>query len=160
MKKILIGLLTLISLPSFAGALGTPDEDPVVANLRERFKNGFEPKAEDLLQHAYNCTEMSAFRGDFSRINHTYDLTFDQFDGFLVVVEEDTVMNNVLLTFNGKELIGSTKDGVVLYGAYRVDNKGFLIIEFSIVKDKTSAELVPISSSNGKVGSYTLCVPR
>jgi hypothetical protein len=163
MKKLLIGLLTLTSLSSFAGFLGTPDEDPVVANLRLRFEKGIEPKAEYLLQHVFKCKEMIARRGQFDKKSYRSDLRFEEFDGFLTAVQENTRMDNILYTFNGTELIGSDKSSsgeVVVYDAYRVDSKGFLISEFSAVSRSTSAELSPISFSKGKVQSYTLCVPK
>jgi hypothetical protein len=161
MKKLLIGLLTLTSLSSFAGVLGIPDEDPIVANLRTRFREGVEPKAGYLLKHAFKCKEMAATRGDFSKKDYPYELRFEEFDGFLIAVQASTNMDKILYIFNGKELIGSNKfSDVVVYDAYRVDSKGFLISEYSSVNERSNAELAPISFSKGKVQTYTLCIPK
>ncbi len=160
MKKLLVVLLTLASISASAEVPGTPDEDPIVANLSSRFEKGIEPKAEYLLQHTFKCKEMVARRGDFTKIDYHADLTFEEFDGFMTAIQ-DSVMNQVLYTFNGSELIGSTKASVgIVYDAYRVDAKGFLISEFSLNNNVTTAELAPISFSKGKVQSYTLCVPK
>jgi len=161
MKMLLIALLSMGSISAFAGTLGTPDEDPIVANLRSRFEKGIEPEAEYLLQHAFKCKEMIARRGDFSKTDYSSDLRFEEFDGFLTAVQTNTKMDKILYTFNGKELIGSNKTHAgVVYDAYRIDSKGFLISEYSLVNERGPAELAPISFSKGKVQSYTLCVPR
>lgn len=161
MKRLLVGLLSFASISAFAGTLGTPDEDPIIANLRSRFEKGVEPKAEYLLQHTFKCKEMVARRGDFSKYDIPTELRFEEFDGFLAAIQAGTGMHNILYTFNGKELIGSIKLSMGLnYDAYRVDSKGFLISEFSLATNNISSELYPISSSKGKVQSYTICVPK
>lgn len=161
MKKLLIGMLALASVSASAGIMGTPDEDPVVANLRSRFEKGVEPKAEYLLQHTFKCKEMTARRGQFRKIDYDEELRFEEFDGFLTEVQHSSTMDKIPYTFNGKELIAAKKESLgVVYNAFRVDSKGFLISEYSLANERTSAELAPISFSKGKVQSYTLCIPK
>jgi hypothetical protein len=163
MKMLLIALLSIGSISAFAGILGAPDEDPVVANLRSRFEQGIEPKAEYLLKHSFKCKEMIARRGNFSKEDYSTELRFEKFDGFLIAVQTNTKMHKTLYTFNGQELIASTKKAnveAIYYHAYRIDLKGYLISEFTKTNASVSSELAPISFSKGKVQSYSLCVPK
>lgn len=161
MKKLLIGILALGSISAFAGFLGTPDQDPIVANLRSRFEKGVEPKADYLLQHAFKCQDMAAIRDRFDKIVYPSALRFEELNDFLTAFHEGAVKKNVLYSFNGNELIGAFKTSSgVIYDAFRVDSDGFLISEFSLDNKRTDAELTPISFSKGKVQSYTLCTPK
>ncbi|MFY7994254.1 MAG: hypothetical protein ACOVP4_13235 [Bacteriovoracaceae bacterium] len=67
MKTILTVALATLSLSSFAGTLGHPDQDPVVSYTRQLFDNGEEPKAGFLLNNTFECTVMSAVKGDFKK---------------------------------------------------------------------------------------------
>lgn len=68
MKKLLVAMLALTSFSVCASVLGTPDEDPIVANLRTRFEMGTEPNPDYLLRNTFKCKEMMARRGDFKKI--------------------------------------------------------------------------------------------
>jgi hypothetical protein len=58
MKKLLVAMLALTSFSVCASVLGTPDEDPIVANLRTRFERGTEPNPDYLLRNTFKCKEM------------------------------------------------------------------------------------------------------
>lgn len=67
MKTILTIALATLSLSSFAGTLGHPDQDPVVNYTRQLFDDGEQPKAGFLLNNKFECTTMSAVKGDFKK---------------------------------------------------------------------------------------------
>ncbi|GEM_PF-4502973 len=67
MKSFLTIALATLSLSSFAGVLGTPDQDPVVAYTRQLFNDGDLPTAGFLLNNKFNCVMMSAVKGDFKK---------------------------------------------------------------------------------------------
>lgn len=156
MKFLILSSILFSSLSVHAHIPGTPDEDPIVANLRQRFEQGVEPSSELLLTTEFKCMEMVARRKNFSKIDYVSLLKFENFDGFIIAKQNNTSMNSILYTFNGRELIGVSATGKN-YDAYRVDQKGYLISEYTGT-DK-SAELKPISAGLGLVHSYTLCVP-
>lgn len=160
MKRLLIGFLTLTSVSSFAGM---PDEDPIVASLRTRFETATEPTNEYLSKHTFKCKEMNSSRGDFYKTKDYVNLWFEEFDGLQVIHQEYSIMSDLPFVSNGNELIGTTRSGrgYIVYEAYRVDSKGFLISEFSEDNEENkSLELLPLSSSKGKVASYTICVTK
>lgn len=67
MKSFLTIALATLSLSSFAGTLGHPDQDPVVNYTRQLFDDGEEPKAGFLLNNSFSCMTMSAVKGDFKK---------------------------------------------------------------------------------------------
>ena len=161
MITLCLTLTSITSISAFAETLGTPDEDPVIANLRTRFEKGTEPKADYLKQNTFKCIESVARRGDFNQYPFSKPLRFEKFDGFMLVIQSD--LDKSLYTFNGQELIGTiivNSKSPIAYGAYRVDNNGFLISELTYVGAGPDSELTPISAGKGKVQTYTLCVPN
>lgn len=67
MKSFLTIALATLSLSSFAGTLGHPDQDPVVNYTRQLFDDGETPTAGFLLNNKFTCTTMSAVKGDFKK---------------------------------------------------------------------------------------------
>lgn len=158
MKKTLIALLALSSLTSFAGVSGLPSEDPVVKSLRERFETARAPQESELLGKSFSCREMSAKIGVFTKISYSENLTFSQFDGFLVSHQGDSKMNGRYMVNNGSELIGSTS--TPQYMSYRMDDNGFLIGEWTGGQSEKTI-LHPVTRNlpvNQKVVSYKICV--
>ncbi len=158
MKKTLLALLALSSLTSFAGVSGLPSEDPVVKSLRERFETARAPQEAELLGKSFSCREMNAKKGVFTKIRFSENLTFTQFDGFLVSHQGDSRMNGRYMVNNGSELIGSTS--TPQYMSYRIDEAGFLIGEWTGVKSD-KAILEPITRGlpeSQRVVSYKICV--
>jgi hypothetical protein len=151
-------LISLFNLTVFAKPYGTPDEDPIVANLRMRFTDGKEPPLDYLLGKVFRCKEMISRRGNFKKNDYKSFLSFERFDGFIVAKQSESHMHNILYAFNGSELIGVNKVGAdIVYDAYRVDSDGFLVSEYT--GNYNGAELKPVSAAKGLVSSYTLCVP-
>ena len=158
MKKKLIALLALSSLTSFAGVSGLPSEDPVVKSLRDRFETARAPQEAELLGKSFSCREMNAKKGIFTKINYSENLTFTQFDGFLISHQGDSKMNGRYMVNNGSELIGSTS--TPQYMSYRIDENGFLIGEWTGVQNEKTT-LGPVTRNlpeNQKVVSYKICV--
>lgn len=163
MRKIL-SIFTLLTLTTPAmAAFGTPDQDPIVNNLRDRFKHGIQPVSADLLNHTYKCKEMAAGRNDYRKVDSGVQLKFAQFDGYLAMEWSNTRSNGQYLVENGKELLTSMNigDNQISTLAFRVDSKDFLVGEFSYTNPPSIAELEPVSAavSGSKVTSYILCVP-
>lgn len=162
MKKLLISLLALGSISSFAGTLGLPEQDPVVANLRDRFHNGTAPQENDLLDKSFKCKEMSAQKDIFRKIDLTNEIDFSSFDGFLVLNAKETAANGTHLVNNGTEMIGATYAGNYL--SFRMDENGFLIGEWLITPvSENTTTLEPQShgiSKNFKVSTYLICVQK
>jgi hypothetical protein len=147
-----------------AASYGTPDQDPVVKDLRQRFEAGKQPSSHTLLHHAYDCKEMTAIRNNFDKNGFKSELTFTQFDGYLI--------EHLRGQTNGQYFVGNGQEWVATAGlenarlgtaAYRMDSKGYLIGEWSILDSgSTTAELSPIASApiGSKVISYQLCVEK
>jgi len=162
MKKLLIGLVLAISSSIFAG---TPDEDLVVKDLRQRFKLGKQPSTSFLLNNYFKCKEYLAVRDDFT-INDLGELTFEKEDSYFIATQDSSTTDGAIFLYNGKELItshhkdlpGIEFDSRPFYKAFRVDSTGSLISEFSAFM--THGELAPISKSVGRVISYSLCRPK
>lgn len=158
MKKILSGLLLVVSFASSAAILGLPSEDPIIKNLRERFEAGRAPEAAELLDKTFHCVEMIAREGVFDKTDYSSKLIFTKFDGFLVSHQGTAKMNGKYLVNNGSELIGSTNSPQ--YMSYRIDTNGYLIGEWTGIKnDITILEpFVTGLPENQKVVSYKICV--
>jgi hypothetical protein len=162
MKKFLIGMVLVMSSSVFAG---TPDEDIIIKDLRNRFKAGKQPSTSYLLNNYFTCKEYLAVRDDFT-INDLGELTFEKEDSYFIATQESSTTDNAIFLQNGKELITSHRkdlrdvelDSRPFYKAFRVDKTGALISEFSAFM--THGELAPISKSVGRVVSYCLCKPK
>lgn len=69
--------LTLASLSSTAGVLGTPDQDPVVKSIQKSFANAKAPTETDLkLGHKGICREFTSVKDDFYVYDETTSLIF------------------------------------------------------------------------------------
>jgi len=158
MKKTLFALLSFYTLSVLADVTGLPSEDPVVKSLRERFETARAPQEAELLGRSFTCKEMAAKKGIFTKISYRENLTFSQFDGFLVSHQGDSKMNGRYMVNNGSELIGSTS--APQYMSYRMDDNGFLIGEWTGGRsvDTTLEPVTRNLPANQRVVSYKICV--
>ncbi|MFY7993658.1 MAG: hypothetical protein ACOVP4_10225 [Bacteriovoracaceae bacterium] len=158
MKKLLIGLMALSSLSVFAGALGTPDQDPVIKNVRERFAKAKVPNLEALVLNDHSCRSLSAVRDNFWTSEHeSTRYRFKSFDGLIIASD---VLSHITMVSNGKELIGSLdpKYNMPGYLAIRETESGDLIIETSQY-DANSTLAKSISNDGAaKAYVYDVCV--
>lgn len=158
MKKLIFGLMALTSLTAFTGTHGLPEQDPVVKNLRERFKDAVVPDIHNLLGKKFECLTISATKDHFYQSKYTTKMSFRSFDG--LVIMEDALTDTVLAS-NGKELTGNyglfTEDPN-LY-SIRETSSGDLIIEET--QDDPGLEKVAAKAiSNGGKGRalvYEIC---
>ncbi len=67
MKSFLAIALATLSLSSFAGVLGHPDQDPVVRATAQLFDDGELPTAGFLINNKFSCVMMSAEKGNFAK---------------------------------------------------------------------------------------------
>lgn len=158
MKTLLTALVLKTSFMCSAATLGSPDEDPVVKNLRERFASGRAPENEELLNKSFTCKWMAARKGNFKKKDIPSKLTFSKFDGFLISHQKATKMDGKYLVNNGSELIGNTE--TPQYMSYRIDTNGFLIGEWTGSID-TRYKLEPIVTgipSKQMAVAYIICV--
>ncbi|MEO5969178.1 MAG: hypothetical protein ABIQ95_04560 [Bdellovibrionia bacterium] len=82
MTKIFAVLIALLS--TTISLAGTPDEDPVVRERRERFIQGRTPTLEDLkLGKTWQCIGYSAIPGDFKVVGPRDAFRFSEFDGMI-----------------------------------------------------------------------------
>lgn len=167
MKRLIVLLLPLL-LANVCHARGTPDQDPVVRDLRARFETGTQPDAAALAGTTYECSAMMVLRDDFEKLSAPSlpPLRFSQFDGYLVAAMENATFDGQFFVGNGKEYVSSMHiEDTDATGtmAFRVDAKGFLVGEWSLVNlDVSTLETPALAESprGSLVGQYALCMPQ
>jgi hypothetical protein len=159
--------LAFFLLSSFSATAGTPDQDPVILNLRERFRLASLPQAAELLKHTYGCTRISSVRGYTWNSTDPLPIKFKSLTPFLVRSND-----GVRFTSNSKEWVGRyIVIGPTYSDAIRMEKSGNLIIEVSanalLSRDGSrdladSDVLVPISeeSKGWTVNMYSICIPQ
>lgn len=158
MKKFLIALLALNSLTVFSGTLGTPDQDPVIKNVRERFAKAKVPNLEALVLHDYSCRSLSAVRDNFWQSeNASIRYRFKSFDGLIIASD---VLSVTTMVSNGKELIGNLDQKYYEpgYVAIRETESGDLIIETSQIDANTTLAKSISNDGAAKAYLYDVCV--
>ncbi len=170
MKNSIIGLLISLSLAPSARAFGTPDQDPIVRDLREKFQKSSTFTAAQVIEKKYRCVDFNAGKDDFSQKEQSYDLTFREFNGYLQASLPSSAINGRFYSSNGSEIIttGPRNDshGQLFNSAFRITSASYLIQEFSItihdqweISKFTSKPIAYFQYSNTYVKSYSLCVP-
>ncbi|MDH4467596.1 MAG: hypothetical protein QE271_06015 [Bacteriovoracaceae bacterium] len=169
MKKLLLVTLlsfSSLSLLSFAESSGTPDEDPVVKSLRDRFEKAKAPEESDLFNKIFKCKEISAMNEDFTQYD-MMDLKFSKFDGFFVFDQKSNPMHGQYMVNNGTELIGAASTSnrgskTPQYFSLRVDANGYLIGEYTGTQNSkcTLTPVVKALPSSQRVISYYICVQK
>jgi len=155
MKKILIGLLVLTSLSTFAEVLGTPEQDPAIEHIQEGFLSapGFKEDALQLGKEWINCRAFSALKDDYQVFNLENIFNFQKFNGLILNSER------VFTSKNGELL---SVDSHLLY-TVKVTAEGNLLVELAIkkAKDAPRAKTKPVGkyaeSINAKAIAYMVC---
>lgn len=158
MKKLLIALLALNSLTVFSGTLGTPDQDPVIKNVRERFAKAKVPNLEALVLHDYSCRSLSAVRDNFWQSeDDSKRYRFKSFDGLIIA---SNVLSDTTMVSNGKELIGNLDQKYYEPGylAIRETESGDLITETSQFDTNTTLAKSISNDGAAKAFTYEVCV--
>ena len=161
MKSLILALMIIGTTSAFA-SFGTPDQDPIVNDLQNRFRNGTAPNQMDLINTSWTCKEMVSMRDDFRKQDLAF--TFNKFDGYIQISCSRCKDSGEVMISNGKEQIVTFMDGSHNFTtAFRMDSNGYLISEFSVnnhAGDKENPTLTPIAqtSNDQHVVSYSLCI--
>jgi hypothetical protein len=163
LKPILALTLALGSTLAHASVLGTPDQDPVIKDLRARFEQGTAPTQEELVRKTYRCKFRNSYRDSFEVEDDIADRSFSAFDGYIILSAKSRT-NGQIFTNNSREWITALDigDGQTGFLAYRKDSKGYLIGEWGYTNTNSRAELTPLSAapSGARVIQYAICVPK
>lgn len=156
MKVLLLMIAMVISTSALAGL---PENDRVVAELRQRFRDGHAPNAYQLTSTRYLSTQYSAMADSFGGSSDIERFSYEP------ATNSFRDQWGVILTMNAQELIGAQSYRNCLYfDAYRADNEGNIILERSRDHRNSMMTLEPISDyarNNGaKVSSYTIYTPK
>jgi hypothetical protein len=162
LKPILALTLALGSTLAHASVLGSPDQDPVIKDLRARFEKGTAPTQKEIVGKTFACRYRNSYRDSFETVNH--EISFSGFDGYIILSAENARMNGELFVNNSREWIATKAidDGYTALAAYRKDAKGYLILEWGHTKTTPRAELTPLSAAPGgaRVVEYGICIPK
>lgn len=111
MKAILIFVLGITLVDSVAIA-GTPDQDPIVKSIRDRFELARTPTMQDLqLGKTWVCKYYTAMKDSFISDGPTDSFKFSEFDGRiqndlkLFLISEFSYQNDTLFGFYDRERI-------------------------------------------------------
>ncbi len=155
MKIVISILFCLMITPLWAG---TPDQDPIVSNLRTRYENGIAPGLDDLIGRTYWCQEIIARKGEFQKIDYAKNLAFEMYGPSVRVKQAGSIMNQKDYFFSSHEIQSTLQIGTkIVFDSYRKDHLGFLIGEFSESSTHLKWNLISISNPQALVQSYTLC---
>lgn len=169
MKNVKPTLSAVLSTVAFvaisnAFAIGTPDQDPIIADLRNRFMTGTVPSQGFLSGTKWRCLEFEAARDRYESM--AWRSNFSAFDGYLKRQLTTETAGSITLhsTFinNGKEWIATKKDagGRSVFSSIRMDSKGSLIEEYGFSPEPgLGMELSPLSAAPEKyrIASYAVC---
>lgn len=162
MKTLLIALLTMGTVSSFAGL---PSEDPIVEEMRNQFIEGTLPSKEDL-QKSYECKTRSATRG----VTHVSNFTISFSENHKVYVMKSTNSNlkNKVLRTIGNELIGDySNDTFHSNIAFRITPDRALSLEWGTFEYKgvmapyfqSGNYIEGIADPTSKAAHYGICTP-
>jgi hypothetical protein len=148
-----------------ASVAGTPDQDPIIKDIRDRFEKGSAPTREELLSKAFECEYHWALRGYFSDDFNT--LRFVSLPVSDYLFEQMLVDNGHYLPYvhNGQEWITTARsdtDQELHFFSIRKDNSANLILEYGQTNFGAEAELIPLSTApNGtRVVGYGICFSK
>jgi hypothetical protein len=162
MKNSGLVLLSLIIGHNHAKG-GLPSNDPVVAEARKQFMEGKAPMPEDLLGQRFRCVHLNARYKNDEKYQYNNSLSFDQFDGNLILKRKGYDLNGMLLTDTAKELVGVKNiEGRQNYLAYRIGLDGNLIGEKTFEEKRFLLADRPMISidlpRNQRVEAYEVCL--
>jgi len=173
MKQILLGLILILSASSFAG---TPDQDPLIAQIRSGFAKAHtpDPFTEIGLGESWNCTFRSSLQDDTTTMNvaGAYRLflmypLYPSSDLREVGNEGKTTLTEIDYTQSG--LAGIVPDPKKIYDGlteiFRVDSSKTLYVEVvdrGVYDDGHEAVVKPITHMPGpkdafRAVSYRVC---
>lgn len=170
--KTAFGLAVLLGgmLPSLAsaGAQGTPEQDPVIANYRSRFAHAGFPKRSDLADKKFLCRARASYQDAYDEIELFLD--FKPFGGNLILANEDRV--TTFVPMNGSWIAAypfESKPTTTNYFSVRMEDKGTLMLELSvdltIVTTKStpprrkSSLSIAMQGPNIETVMYGVCLP-
>jgi hypothetical protein len=163
LKPILALTLALGSTLAHASVLGTPDQDPVIKDLRARFEKGTAPTQEELVGKIYHCKYRDSYRDSF-KMEDIGNHSFSAFDGYIILSAKMSKLDGQTFVNNSREWIATltTLAGNIGFEAYRKDSKGYLIGEWGHTNTNSRAELTPLSAapSGARVVQYGICIPK
>ena len=165
MRKLFFVLFALLSFTTLAGPVGRPDQDPIVAQLRERYSKASQPNMDIVQSKTYTCTGYMAVRDNFKKDYKDMKAHFTLFDGIYTFKTDQA--SDLDMVLSDKELIGNKKSTVLGYDfngtmAIRRDKEGYLLLEWSVHKDKKQADMlepITVLKEIANVISYGVCVP-
>lgn len=182
MKKLLVGLLIIGTMSSFAGL---PDEDPTIAALRSDFYDGQQIDLNSITGKIFRCTGYSAVKNNFDQ--EEFRISFEKLGNQLrqrytpgdrnhpAEIKDYYYSDGVILSKNvnawGGAYLASDLSFLKVYGyaSYKINDNGELLQEFSAKRialnpwgqDYLNIEtLSPLTNGLGdqfKVNQYAKC---
>jgi hypothetical protein len=160
MKYALMSLLLIFSASAFAG---TPEQDPIIAQLRARFAKARTPKHYEVgIGDSWDCTFRSALEDDFTTMNveNAYRL-YAIYPPGLVVIGNDGRLTLKEIYYTQHGLAGVVPDPNRIYQGlteiFRIDDNNNLLVELverGAYYDGYVAALEPITQMPGPKDSY------
>lgn len=171
MKRVLIGLLAIVSISTFArdddsSFISSDVQGLSLDQVREMFMESKEPWSGNYFYSRYKCKTISANVKNpvMTKVQSVLQFKGSQKNPTLFQAGS-TGSGELVLSLNGSELIGSgkyTRSSDAYYLAFRETSTGELISEFSVTNPRSDGYDIapkPISFSKGKAISYDLCTP-
>ncbi len=165
MKNLISPLILLAAISSSFATAGTPDQDLLVKDLRDRFSKASVPIADTLVSTKWKCWARFAEKNVFQE--DTYEATFSEFHGYIRQTvpcagcsASNPNMLDMTMINNGSEFIGESKHWIL---SYRIDKNGELIGEASRDAERVTYYLetvldpIAASSQGSKVAVYSVC---
>jgi len=147
-------LILVLSLSSIAGSAfaGTPDQDPVVQVLRDKFAKAEPMELGDLqIGKAWVCKQFSALRNNFTMQGPERMFSFSEFDGTL---SNDLTDIRTYVFNEASGLVGRSSDGVT-FCTIRKGQRFDLLFECTI--SLKEGDTPSISDSSRVASAYGMC---
>jgi hypothetical protein len=127
MKTVLIGLMALVSLSTFAGAASDDDRNPAIDLIRYKLKVGKQPTIEQLqIGKAWDCKKYLAGQKGYYEENVENFLKFEKHSSFIQNSGEAEPQRFV---FKGTALIGGHSAAHLGKLYVRATKEGDLVVE-------------------------------
>lgn len=143
-------VFVIISALSWTAWSGTPDQDPTVKILRQKFQDAKLPDVASLKYGVSRlCSVHRAYKNDFEQRTDSR-IKFTEFDS-LVKLEDLSISGEYLLGNLQNELSGSTPKGSVI--SVRVTDRNDIVIE--VARASNSVDIAVPSIARAAFAAYT-----
>jgi hypothetical protein len=149
---LLIPSLLLTNI-SFAGS---PDQDPVVRMLRDKFEKASLPTIQELqMEKTWVCKEYSAVTDEFDTPTATPLFRFGQFDGIITNQVPHIRLKEAAYVSEG--LVGNFYDNNSVSMTFRISQEGDLIAEATTTKPGKRKLVSSIAHPLIGAAGYVIC---